>query len=250
MIYLRSALYNLCFYPMTIAVGLCLPVLYFLPIQATLAVSRLWVRGVYFFLRVCCGLTYEVRGMENLPPHHAPAIFACKHQSAWETMIFMLLYPKAHPAYVLKRELLRLPFFGQFVRRLDMIPINRRAGNEALHTMVEGARRILGDGRSIVIFPEGTRTKVGAKPTYKKRGVTALYQELPDVPLIPVALNSGCFWKRHDWKKRPGHIVMQILPPIPAGLGGDAFMTELQERIETSTNALVEEARARGLRTY
>ena len=136
---------------------------------------------------------------------------------------------------MLKRELLRIPFYGWFLAKAAAIPIDRGAGARALRRMSEAAREVLAQGRPILIFPEGTRQKPGAEPDYKP-GVAGLYGVL-GVACVPVALNSGVYWT--GFLKRPGTIVLQFLEPIPPGLKRDAFMAQLQGRIESATNALL-----------
>jgi len=136
---------------------------------------------------------------------------------------------------VLKRELLRIPFYGWFLAKAAAIPIDRGAGASALRKMSEAARKVLGEGRPILIFPEGTRKKPRAAPDYKP-GVAGLYGLL-GVACVPVALNSGVYWT--GFLKRPGTIVLEFLEPIPPGLKRDAFMVRLQDRIETATSAIL-----------
>jgi 1-acyl-sn-glycerol-3-phosphate acyltransferase len=136
---------------------------------------------------------------------------------------------------VLKRELLRIPFYGWFLWKATAIPIDRTAGASAMRKMGQAAKAVLADGRPILIFPEGTRKKPGDAPDYKP-GVAGLYGML-DVPCVPVALNSGAYWT--GFTKRPGTIVLEFLPPIPPGLKRAAFMAMLETRIETATAALL-----------
>lgn len=234
----RSFLFNMMFFVggFLIAVAL-LPVL-LMPRRAAQAGLKAWGGTMMWFLRVIAGLSYEVRGLENLP--EGACVFACKHQSAWETGIFHQLVHD--PAYVLKKELLSIPFFGWYLARGGAIAIDRKAGVSALKLMVRGAADRLGRGQNVVIFPEGTRSAPGKPGTYHP-GVAAIYKGV-DAPLVPVALNSGLFWQRRSFLKRAGRITLEILPPIAPGLDRKAFMKELQDRIETASNRLIEEARA------
>jgi 1-acyl-sn-glycerol-3-phosphate acyltransferase len=151
----------------------------------------------------------------------------------WDTLALYLVLNQ--PAIVLKRELLRIPFYGWFLAKAAAIAIDRGAGASALRKMSNAARRVLDDGRPILIFPEGTRKKPGAMPDYKP-GVAGLYALL-GVDCVPVALNSGVYWT--GFLKRPGTIVLEFLEPIGPGLKRDAFMAQLQKRIETATAALL-----------
>ena len=226
---LRSALFLLWFLVITTILSLIfLPVLA-LPRRATVWLARLWARLTFWGLKVFAGIDWEIRG---LPPRGA-VLVASKHMSMWDTLaLYLALY---EPAIVLKRELLRIPFYGWFLAKAAAIPIDRSAGVSALRKMSDAARQVLGQGRPILIFPEGTRKKPGAAPDYKP-GVAALYGQL-DVDCVPVALNSGVYWT--GFLKRPGTIVLQFLEPIAPGLKRGAFMTLLEQRIEGATNQLL-----------
>jgi 1-acyl-sn-glycerol-3-phosphate acyltransferase len=159
---------------------------------------------------------------------------ACKHQSLWETFALVPLFED--PTYILKRELTWIPLFGWYVWKADMVPINRRGGALALVEMNARAKKAVDDGRQILIFPEGTRRPAGAPPAYKF-GVAHLYASL-GVPCVPVALNSGLFWPRRQFTRRPGTIVVEILEPIAPGLPRDAFFHQMQDQIETASRRL------------
>ena len=167
-----------------------------------------WSAGTLVLLRWCVGLDHEVRGRENLPD--GPVIIAMKHQSAWDTLAAPVIF--ARPAIVIKRELGFVPFYGWYALKAGMIPIDRGAGATALRRMIAAAERAKAAGRPIFIFPEGTRTAVGERRPYQP-GVAALYRQL-GMPLVPVAVNSGLFWGRRRFLKRPGRIVVEILPPM------------------------------------
>jgi 1-acyl-sn-glycerol-3-phosphate acyltransferase len=203
-------------------------------------VARFWMQVLQAVLRLVVGLSYEVRGRERLPA--GPAIIASKHQSAWETLIFHVLVPDL--AVGLKYELTRIPVFGWYLMRGGAIRIDRGGAARALRSLVDGARAAAARGVSILIFPEGTRRAPEDPPDYKP-GVAALYTAL-DLPVVPVALNSGLFWSRRSFMKRPGRITVEFLEPIPPGLDRRTFMTELQHRIETATARLVAEGSTPG----
>ncbi len=228
----RSLLFNLLFFGWSIVLMLlCLPLL-LLPRSATYAAGRLWTRGTLFLLRAVVGLRHEFRGLEHRFP--GPAIYAVKHQSAWETLVFPLLLHE--PAYVLKRELIWVPLFGWFMWKCGMPAIDRSAGASALRKLVEEGRRVIAEARPLVIYPQGTRIEPGAAAPYQP-GVAALYAQL-DLPVVPVALNSGVYWGRRSFQKKPGLIVLEFLPAIPAGLPRREFMAELEQRIETASARL------------
>ena len=199
-----------------------------LPFWASDFIARFWTRSVYWLLRVICRLTYRVEGMEFLPTE--PVIVASKHQSAWDTLFFPYKLDKS--AIILKRELFWLPFFGWYAKKYGAIGIDRRGGASAIRQMIKDSRKPLSTGRSIIIFPEGTRTAPGKKGVYHS-GVAALYNQLK-LPVVPVALNSGIYWPRRKLIRRPGVITLRFLPPIPPGLPRDQFMLRLEADIETA----------------
>ena len=234
---LRSALYAAAFQVWTMVLAVLYLPLLALPRRAMLPFARLWLRGVMALLRLAVGISVEVRGRDNLPA--GPVIVASKHQSALETFAFHLLL--ADPAYVLKRELTWIPFFGWYLGKTGVIAIDRAAGTKALKAMVKGGEQARAEGRPIVVFPEGTRTPPDSRQPYHS-GIAMLYGGL-GLPVVPVALNSGLFWGRRAFTKRPGVVTIEFLPPIPPGLERKRFMAELETRIETATDRLVAEAR-------
>ena len=198
-----------------------------------------WCRSCISIIKWVAGIDYQVRGMENLPD--GPVILASKHQSAWDTLIYNTLVLDC--AYVVKRELLWFPFFGWFLWRVGMIGVDREGGASALKNLVADARDRLAAGRSIVVFPQGTRTPPGEDRPYLA-GIAALYGKC-DVPVVPIALNSGVYWPRREFLKYPGTIVVEFLPPIEPGLDRKEFMKTLRERIEPASDKLCREARQR-----
>ena len=159
--------------------------------------------------------------------------WASKHMSMWDTLALYLALDD--PGIILKRELLRIPFYGWYLGKAAAIPIDRSGGAEALRRMTRAAEAVLAAGRPILIFPEGTRKKPGAAPDYKP-GVAGLYSLL-NVACIPVALDSGRYWQ--GFTKYPGTISLQFLEPLPPGLKRRDFMGRLEDRIETATNRLL-----------
>ena len=229
MIGVRSALFLLWFLFLTTILSLIfLPVLV-LPRAATVWLARLWSRATFWGLKVFTGIGFEIRGI----PPRGPVLVASKHMSMWDTMALYLALEA--PATVLKRELLHIPFYGWFLWKATAIPIDRAAGAGALRKMAAAARGVLAEGRPILIFPEGTRKKPGTPPDYKP-GVAGLYVLL-EVACVPVALNSGVYWT--GFLKHPGTIVLAFLEPIEPGLKRAAFMTLLEQRIESATAALL-----------
>jgi 1-acyl-sn-glycerol-3-phosphate acyltransferase len=199
-----------------------------------------WARALLWLMRVVCGLRCRVVAREALPP--GPVIFALKHQSAWETIAFPALGPPI--SGVLKRELLMIPVYGWYMRRLGMVPIDRTAGGAAIREMLRRAKDETMRGRSIMIMPEGTRLPPGRAGRYHP-GVAALYSVL-GLTVVPVALNSGLFWGRRSLLIRPGTVTMEFLAPIPPGLERKDFMNALRERIESASERLRLEALGAG----
>ncbi|MBL6953687.1 MAG: 1-acyl-sn-glycerol-3-phosphate acyltransferase [Alphaproteobacteria bacterium] len=239
---IRSNLFNLLFYAWSIVMVLAFSPALLLPYQVTVWGQRQWARGVNFLMRFSVGIHVEYRGLEFRP--HGGAIVAAKHQSAWDTLIWHAILDD--PAMVMKLELLSIPIYGWMCRKTRMIAVDRKAGTKALRAMLEDGRAAVALGRPIVIFPQGTRTASGAsaKDVPYQPGVSALYRGL-DVPVVPVALNSGLFWPRRQFMRRPGTIVLEFLKPIPPGLPRKEFDALLQERIESATSALEKEAQAK-----
>jgi 1-acyl-sn-glycerol-3-phosphate acyltransferase len=231
--HLRSAAFSLLFPLWT---GICCVVLAFgtfLPRKGALAMALAWVRSVAWIERHVLGLDYRVIGRENLPGHGA-FIVAAKHQSTFETMKLHLILND--PAIVLKKELLRIPIWGRYLKQTGMIPIDRGAGRRAVGGMLSASQHAKADGRPIVIFPQGTRVPAGAKRSYKP-GVVALYQEL-DLPIIPLALNSGLFWPKKGMK-HGGTVTFSFLPAIEPGMEPEAALKLLEDQLESETNRLV-----------
>ena len=229
---LRSILFNLLYGIWTAGMHiLCLPLL-FASRRVVQKAGGIWIDGTLLLLKQVVGIDYRIVGAENLPA--MPAVYAAKHQSAWETL-FLSRYLN-FPAFVLKKELLSIPLFGWFLKKAGMIAVDRKAGASALRSMARQATETLESGRSILIFPEGTRVAPGQTKPYQP-GVAALYTH-QKVPVVPVALNSGLFWGRRAFIKKPGTIVVEFLPPIPPGLDRRTLMRELETRIETAATAL------------
>jgi len=234
---IRSFLFNTVFFAGGLVLAVALLPCLVLSRRAMQGGLKFWAVAMMWCLRVIVGLRWEVRGLENLPDR--PCIFACKHQSAWETGVFYLLVND--PSYILKKELLSIPFFGWYLAKGGAIAIDRKAGASALKLMIKGTQDRLARGQNVVIFPEGTRSAPGKPGTYHP-GVAALYKGV-DAPLVPVALNSGLFWQRRSFLKRPGRITVEFLPAIAPDQDRKAFMGELKSRVEDASNRLIDEAR-------
>ena len=222
MTWLRSAAFNLWFFGLTLVLSLLSPPVWLMGERATRRYARVWVRLVLRGLRATCGIRWQVTGLEHLPAE-GPALLASMHQSAFDTLIWAVLAPRF--AYVLKRELLRIPLFGALLRRSGMIAIDRRAGAAALRTLLREADRARQEGRQVVIFPEGTRVPPGGRVALQP-GVAALAARMA-IPVIPVVTDSGEHWGRRAFRKRPGVIRVVLLPPLPAGLKREELLARL-----------------------
>ena len=242
MVFLRSLAFNVAFYVNLLAHLLAGVPALLLPRRAVTAVVHSWGCSSLWLLRVICDVKVEFRGREKIPA--GALIVAAKHQSVWET--FVLPREFTSPAFVLKRELMWIPIFGWMAAKFGCISVDRSAGARAMGDMLAQARRVVSEGRQIVIFPEGTRRAAGAPPAYKF-GVARHYGDL-GVPCLPVALNSGLFWPRRKFARHPGTIVIEYLDPIPPGLEPREFFGRLQEAIEAATARLVAEGRGGSLR--
>ena len=232
----RSLLFNVLFYAnLVVHMIAALPALA-LPRRVHLAVVRSYARSSLWLLRVVCGTAVEWRGLAKIPP--GACIVACKHQSLWETFALFAVFDD--PAYILKRELMWIPVFGWHMAKAGHIPIDRSAGMAALSRMTARAERELEGSRQIVIFPEGTRRPPGAEPAYRP-GIAHLYAKA-GVSCLPVALNSGLFWPRHTFLRRPGTIVVEVLDPIAPGLDARAFLKRLQSVLEEASTRLIRES--------
>ena len=237
MILARSLLFAFGLYFWTAGLSILYLPLLLVPRRVLAVFVHIWLRGIAVVADRILGLRYELRGIENRLA--GPAIYASKHQSAWETLFFRLFVPDC--AFVLKRDLMWIPLWGWYVWRMGMIGIDRTAGVRSIKKMIAHAHGVLAAGRSIVVFPQGTRVAPGAEGAYLP-GIAALYGEL-GVSVVPVALNSGVFWPRRRFVKFPGIITVEFLKPIAPGLDRREFMTLLEEQIEQASARLEEAAR-------
>ena len=233
---LRSIVFNTAFYVNFLVQAVLFSPVLLLPERFFWPIGRFWVASSLWLHRTICGVDDEIRGRENIPD--GGFLVASKHQSVWETLRLVQLFPR--PSFILKRQLLWIPLFGWYMWKAHMIPVDRSKGSAAIPTMLAYARRAIAEERQIIIFPEGTRRLPGAQPQYRK-GVARLYDALA-VPCLPIALNSGVFWPRRSLLHRPGTILAEILSPIPAGLDSEDFAMEVQHRIEEATAKLLKES--------
>jgi 1-acyl-sn-glycerol-3-phosphate acyltransferase len=229
----RSLIFVALFYVWSAVLAILFAPLMLTPLSLILRAFRFWSLGVMTLLRVCCGVRVELRGREFVPK--GAAVIAAKHQCMFDVFAEFAWLPRN--CFVMKKELLLIPFFGWYARRTGMIALDRRGRSDALRKLVRAAKARFAEGRQLVIFPEGSRGEPGRAGDYQP-GVAALYRELA-APVVPVATNSGVHWPAHGFVRKPGLIVFEYLPPIPAGLPRKAFMARLEETIETASNRLI-----------
>lgn len=219
----RSLIFNIYIYISSIILYGFLPFLFF-GRKGAIYGCNIWARNVIYSAKYILGINFEIKG--KVP--EGALVFASKHQSAWETAFFYIV--RRDCVYILKKELMYVPFFNIFLWAARHIALDRSGGASSLKKLIRDVKDRLAHGRAIVIFPEGSRKSVGAPPDYKA-GVAAIYASI-DAPVIPVRLDSGELWPRQSRFKKPGTIHVEFLEPMPKGLSKKEFMTELEKRIE------------------
>ena len=230
---LRSVLFTVVFYIVTLFLFVVMIPTLFMPRKQALSFPIFWSKMAKVMLKLFCGIEVRVEGLENLPKQNG-YIIASKHQSAMETTIFHRIVPNMF--YVLKKELMYLPLAGFYFIKTGCIPIDRKGGTKTMRKMLQGVQKRLSQGMNLVIFPEGTRTAPGTKKPYSP-GVAFLYEQCR-VPVVPVALNSGYCWPKNKTLKYAGTVTVKFLKPIESGLPKREFMEELYQRIETEQDKL------------
>lgn len=207
-----------------VALVLCIPA----NAHQRYAIISVWAKTMLPWLKLTCNIDYRIIGAENIPT--TPSVILAKHQSAWETLAFQKIFP--HQVWVLKRELLLIPFFGWGLAATSPIAINRSAGREALKQLVAQGKDRLAKGFWVVIFPEGTRTAPGTVGKYHIGG--AWLASHTEATVVPVAHNAGEFWGKNAFIKQPGTITVSIGAPIETkGLRADALNTQVEAWIES-----------------
>jgi 1-acyl-sn-glycerol-3-phosphate acyltransferase len=222
MIALRSALFNGVFFAVTFVLTLVASLAQLVGPDAVLSVAMLWARSLVAAARLICGIRLNVTGLENIPP--GAVLIASRHQSAFDTFVWLTLLPRC--CYVLKHELVRIPLFGSLLKATGMIAVDRNGGAGAIRVLLREGDRAMGEGRQIVIFPEGTRSEPG-RPGGLQSGIAALAVHT-GLPVIPVSTDSGRCWGRRAFRKRPGTIRIVVGPPIPAKTERKALMQALE----------------------
>lgn len=203
-----------------------------------------WAKITIFFLKHICKIDYRVEGLENLPGDDKNYLVVSKHQSTWETY-FLYYFFKNRASFVLKKELLSVPVIGYGLSKTGHIAIDRKAGSSAMKKLIKDAEKIINEEhRKIVIFPQGTRVPIGktAEEYPYKSGFLGIVKDL-QLDIVPVALNTGCFWPKKSFLKKPGTIIVKILPVIKysdiADKKKDDIINNIENIIETESNKLI-----------
>ena len=228
-LFLRSLLFAVLVALLTVVWAFVCMLVAPLPYNKRYWVTARWNVTTIWLAKVLCGINYRILGVENLPD--APVILLSKHQSAWET-IFYLMYMPRPLVFVFKKELHYIPFFGWGLALLRMIPIDRSKGKDAFaHVVIQGKKR-LANGQWIIMFPEGTRIPVGQKGSYKGGGARLAVET--GATVVPLAMNSGDCWPKNSFVKQPGTITVSIGKPISvAGKTAPEVMLEVETWIES-----------------
>jgi 1-acyl-sn-glycerol-3-phosphate acyltransferase len=222
MMVLRSALFNLFFFSSSFLLTLPAAALSVVAPGQVTHWAKFWAQLQVHAVRIICGIKFEVSGWENLPA--APVVIASRHESAFDILVWIALLPAA--CFVVKRELSQIPLFGRCISATGMITIDRGAGSTAMRTLLRGGDRAKAEGRYIIIFPEGTRCDPDEHPMLQP-GVAALASRT-GLPVVPVMTNSGTFWGRRAFRKRPGTIRIVIQPPLAGKREREVLLTALR----------------------
>ena len=232
--HLRASLYYLFLIVTVIPYAFLTILTAVLPLHWRYRITIGWPQLAIWGAKVFCGLRWTIEGEHHLPD--GPAIVLAKHQSAWETLFLPSHLPR-EVCFVYKRELHRIPFFGWGLALLRMIPIDRARGKEAFEQVVQIGQKRLDEGRWPILFPEGTRIAPGKMGHFKMGG--ALLASRTNTPIVPIALNTGEFWPRNSFAKRPGEITVRIGPLIyPDGLTPEELNAQVYAWIEEQMKSM------------
>ena len=228
----RSFIFAVWLYASMAFVGLVLWPFVLMDEKHVYTALRWWSHATLWGLRWIIGARVSFEGLEHVPT--GGALIAMKHQSMLDTIVPSLILEK--PTFIYKAELGNAPVMGAYLKK-NQLGVDRGGHAKALKSLVRGAREAVAKGRQIVIFPEGTRQELNAAPDYKP-GIAAMYKDL-NIPVTPVALNTGLIWKPKGLMRSPGHVTFRVLPPIAPGLSREDFMRELERVIETESEAML-----------
>ena len=230
---IRSILFYILLGLWTIFMGLISIPFLILPSAYLVYPAKIWIKGIFLLLKFVCKITHEIKGYNNIISESM--LIASKHQSAFET--FALFYYLPNSIFIHKKQLYWIPIFGQYLLKSNMISIDRKGGAKTMRQMLRQTKEKALKGYSIIIFPEGTRKKPGARPDYKS-GFIGIYKEMGS-KILPVALNSGKCWPKHTFLKKPGRITIKILPTIEANIEKNKILKNLEDIIEKETNRII-----------
>ena len=234
MLVFKSIIFYISLIIWTLFMGIiCLPYL-LLPSKFLNFPTKIWIKVIFIFLENICNIKHRIEGMENMPDESV--LIASKHQSAFETLALYFYLKDCF--FVHKKELFLIPVFGQYLYKSNMVSIDRSGGTKTMREMLEKVKSKLDTGNSIIIFPEGTRKTPGSKADYKT-GFIGIYNHTKR-KILPVALNSGLCWPKQSWVLEKGLITIKFLPTIDKGLDKKVLLNEVQNRIETASNLLLE----------
>lgn len=231
--FLRSSLFKILFYLWTAFFCILYLPFFWLPRNGLIEFQRIWSYGVRVLLRLIMNIRIVVNGSENIPV--GGALIAMKHQSSVDTFVMHTIV--SHPAFVMKKELLKIPLYGRFCLNTGMIPVDREGGVKALKLLMQDSAKAIREARQLIIFPEGSRALPGSHTAYQS-GIFGIYKFTKE-RVIPVGLNSGVFWPKKGNLIPGGEIIFDFMEPIEAGLAKDEFMEQLKNKIENSSNLLL-----------
>lgn len=237
--YLRSAAFSIGVVLATIVVASCLLLARLLPYRTRYHIATYWSQFVIWWLRVTCEISHQLTGLENIP--NQPVVVLCKHQSTWETILLTMLFRPQ--VWVLKREILWVPFFGWGIGTLNPIAIDRGSKREALRQVLSQGKQRLENGAHVIVFPEGTRVPPGQRGRYGSGGVRLA--KSAGVRIVPIAHNAGYFWPRKGFLKQPGVVRMVIGEPVETTeTSTEQLLHQLENWIETTVASLDSSAAA------
>ena len=231
--FIRSLFFYLFLSCWTVFLGfICIPYL-ILSNKHLIKPIKLWIRGIFFLLENICKITHEIQGIEHFPGH--AVLIVSKHQSAFETLALFYYLPKS--IFIHKKQLFLIPIFGQYLKKINMISIDRKGGAVTMRRMLKETKIKMSKGFSIIIFPEGTRKRPGEKPDYKS-GFVGIYKAM-GTEILPIAVNSGNCWPKHTFVKNSGHIIIKILPLISSSIDKKQILKDVEITIEKATNKII-----------
>lgn len=232
----RSIIFTVCFFIATLIQFIIFtPFFFILSRDKVLKIVKFWAGSYDWLFRKIIGVNVVIEGIENLPPKGTPYIISCKHQSVWDTIAFLPILDD--PTIILKKEILSVPFFSIFVKKMGMIAIDRKNPVEALRVIKTETKDRVAKNRQILIYPEGTRNQPGAEVKYRN-GIAVLYKEL-NVPVVIIAHNAGLFWPTTSFIKHKGTLKCRILPPIAPNMDKKTFFKKLVDDTEQACNELL-----------